>query len=378
MLRQGAATIGWGLFCASSWTWCIGMYLPIILIRWFGWPGLLVFLVPNVFGCAAFGYLCSRERSERIGRDHAPALALFSAVTIAFQVFFVAWVAREAGFADALGSGVPIGWLAAFICAAAALLVSLAPDRAWPWLGSIATFASLTLWLVLDTGGFARLPLEGNHAPRLLLYAAPIVVFGFLLCPWLDATFHRARRLAPSVHAFGVFGLSFMAVIVLTALYAEEGRALLLSAVLAHLLGQTTFTVAAHVRELRLARTPSGRRARIAAILLPIAGGALAADLPVHPETTYLLFLGAYGLLFPAYVLLFMAPAAWGGHVWPRSAAGFAAFAILVLALAPFAMVGFLELKTWLLPIPVVIVVVAALLVSRRSRPNPTTGHTTA
>ena len=42
------ATVAWGLFCSNSWTWCIGMYLPVILLRSFGWPGFLAFVIPNV------------------------------------------------------------------------------------------------------------------------------------------------------------------------------------------------------------------------------------------------------------------------------------------------------------------------------------------
>ena len=33
------------------------MYLPVILLRRFGWLGFLAFAVPNVLGCAAFGYV---------------------------------------------------------------------------------------------------------------------------------------------------------------------------------------------------------------------------------------------------------------------------------------------------------------------------------
>lgn len=365
MLSRSAATIGWGFFCASSWTWCIGMYLPVILIRHFGWPGFLLFAIPNVIGCAGFGYLCSREQSRRIVADHAPALSLFAAVTVAYQIFFVAWVAGDAGLAPP-ASTLPIGWLAAFLCAAAALVLSAAPDRAWPWLGSIATLGSLLLWYVLDPGSIAALPAAGGEPARALLWAAPIIVLGFLLCPWLDATFHRARQRSPSRHAFGVFGISFALLILLTAAYTESGAALLLSAVVVHMLGQATFTVAAHLRELRLATTPAGRGARRAVLLAPILVGALAADLPLARETTYYLFLGAYGLLFPGYVLLFMLPRVWGGRVWARSNAGWLAFSLLMLGLAPFASLGFIELKTWLLPIPVVILMLAMLLVGAR------------
>ncbi|MCH2186203.1 hypothetical protein MK280_10050, partial [Myxococcota bacterium] len=84
--------LGWGVYCASSWTWCIGMFLPIILLRLFGWPGFLVFAIPNLVGLVAIGYLCNTERCRAILREHRPAIRLFSAATVAFQLFFLAWV----------------------------------------------------------------------------------------------------------------------------------------------------------------------------------------------------------------------------------------------------------------------------------------------
>ncbi|MEC8319986.1 MAG: hypothetical protein VX012_01160, partial [Planctomycetota bacterium] len=86
-----ASTVGWGCYCASSWTWCIGMFLPIILLARFGWPGFWAFLIPNVLGCAAFGYIFDAESSRRFATDHARAIRWFAAATIAFQVFFLGW-----------------------------------------------------------------------------------------------------------------------------------------------------------------------------------------------------------------------------------------------------------------------------------------------
>lgn len=34
-----ASPILWALFLASSWTWCIGMFLPVLLMRDAGWMG---------------------------------------------------------------------------------------------------------------------------------------------------------------------------------------------------------------------------------------------------------------------------------------------------------------------------------------------------
>ncbi len=360
-MSRAAATIGWGLFCASSWTWCIGMYLPIILIRHWGWPGFWVFAIPNVLGCAGFGYLLSKERSERLCAEHAPAMTLFSAVTVAFQIFFVAWLGKSI-----LGeTTIPAGWLVAAITASLGLFLSILPDRAWPLLGSVTTLASLTLWLAIPAGRLAAVGSSGDQPASALTWAAPIVALGFLLCPWLDRTFHRARQRTPSVHAFGVFGLSFFFLILLTVGYQLDGFAVLVPAVAGHLLGQAAFTTAVHLREVRLSPVPHGGRWRQAAVIVPIIVGALSADLPFERETVYLVYLGAYGLLFPAYVLLMMLPAALGRRPWPRTRGGWVGFALLLAVLAPCCFLGFVDLETWLLPIPVVMLMVAAFAVPR-------------
>src|SRR6267142_6505142 len=93
----------WGIFCACSWTWCIGMYLPRIMIERFGWPGFIVFAVPNVLGCAAFGYVVrNRARSDAITARHGAAMTAFSAVTIAYHLFFIVWM-----FAELIGPSNP-------------------------------------------------------------------------------------------------------------------------------------------------------------------------------------------------------------------------------------------------------------------------------
>ncbi|MDA0295513.1 MAG: hypothetical protein O3A31_05995, partial [Planctomycetota bacterium] len=82
-----AATVGWGAYCACSWTWCIGMFLPIILLGRFGWAGFWAFAIPNLIGCVAFGYLFTPERSRRFATAHAGPIRWFSIATIAFQIF---------------------------------------------------------------------------------------------------------------------------------------------------------------------------------------------------------------------------------------------------------------------------------------------------
>src|SRR5438477_10681451 len=88
-----SSSLAWAAYLAASWTWCIGMFLPVLLVRDFGPLSFAVFAVPNVIGAALMGALLQREgASERIVRGHAPACWLFSFVTLAFQVFFLCWM----------------------------------------------------------------------------------------------------------------------------------------------------------------------------------------------------------------------------------------------------------------------------------------------
>ncbi|MBL8762616.1 MAG: hypothetical protein JNL50_15075, partial [Phycisphaerae bacterium] len=100
----GIATrgLGFGAYLAASWTWCIGMFLPTMLIRDFGGWAFWAFAIPNVVGAAAMGLVLARPGdSERLVAKHWPALSLFSLVTASFQVFFMLWLARSVNFGEA-------------------------------------------------------------------------------------------------------------------------------------------------------------------------------------------------------------------------------------------------------------------------------------
>ena len=51
--RSNAVPLLWALFLGVSWTWVIGMFLPVLLVRDYGMLGWIVFAVPNVVGAAA-------------------------------------------------------------------------------------------------------------------------------------------------------------------------------------------------------------------------------------------------------------------------------------------------------------------------------------
>src|SRR4051812_34962605 len=83
------AWLGWAIYLAMSWTWCIGMFLPVLLVRDYGVWGWVVFVVPNVVGAAAMGWIISDdEHSHLVVTSHRLAAVAFSFITSSFQVFF--------------------------------------------------------------------------------------------------------------------------------------------------------------------------------------------------------------------------------------------------------------------------------------------------
>jgi hypothetical protein len=158
------------------------------------------------------------------------------------------------------------------------------------------------------------------------LWLLPAFVLGFGLCPYLDLTFHRARRSTSPGDgrlAFAVgFGGVFLLMTAFSLLYAQwlapavvgQKIAPLAGLFLAvHLIAQSAFTVAAHARELSGRRTFGAAFPKIGmGVLVLIAGsvalGAFASKTSFawrgHTlgEIVYWCFLGFYGFVFPTYV----------------------------------------------------------------------------
>src|SRR5438045_4364218 len=82
----------WAIYLAMSWTWCIGMFLPVLLVRDYGVWGWIVFAVPNVVGAAAVGWLYRCRHGHPVTQAHARAISLFSLLTAGFQIYFACWV----------------------------------------------------------------------------------------------------------------------------------------------------------------------------------------------------------------------------------------------------------------------------------------------
>ena len=331
------AAIGWAFYVAVSWTWVIGMFLPVLLVRDFGLLGWAAFAVPNIVGAASVGWLMKspRQSAEFVLR-HRPAVTAFSAITISFQITIYFWL---------LGSLFPVftdAWQI-FIPTAIVLLLSgplgtLLPVKfgreriiaAAVWLASAAALIALLIF------GWLERPAVEAVEPLNLGGLALSCGLGFLLCPYLDVTFHAARQAAGdrSRLAFAVgFFVLFPVMIGFTLLYAiglpglmrgqfddrVNGLATLL--LMIHLTLQVLATNYFHATALRRLDAATGRQANVLAsggfwlaalIVWAFVGWLMSRQVFVYNdllpysggEMLYRGFLTFYGLIFPAYLLL--------------------------------------------------------------------------
>ncbi|MBX3373087.1 MAG: hypothetical protein KF817_04575 [Phycisphaeraceae bacterium] len=392
-------TAGWGLFCASSWTWCIGLYLPVILLERYGWAAFIAFAVPNVCGCAAFGHvLRTRAASVRFESAHAAATWLFSAVTVGFHLFFVLWLAAELlpglGWsitvtAAPAGDPAPAAPAALIVSGAGLALAGTAltwssarSRRAWVWPGIALWIGAMVLAVCLVPAGLgptghATAP-GGAPAPSAgVLSLVPVIAAGFLLCPFLDLSFHRALRESDSPQSFTIFAIAFAPVLVLTTAiwFGRAGRdgpgpavSIAAAAALAHVSLQVLFTTAVHLREIRtrwMTVSPAVRMAAGAAFTLPAIAyvtGRITGVPRLGGEAIYLSVLGMYGLVFPAYVLVFAVPRLAAG----RTASNLRRFAVAMVLLLPFYEAGFIRDRPAALLIPGAVLVLFVIIRAAR------------
>ncbi len=210
-----SSTLGWALFLGMSWTWCIGMFAPVLLVRDYGLIAWFIFAIPNVVGAAAMGWVLARPgAADRVAWSHRGAGVFFSIVTIAFHGFFIDWIIRGL-----------VGWIALALTPVLALAMVLV-GRARRW-ADLALAGAVFLFSVgaivaygINADGFT-VAAEARAGSALELAALSAAsVFGFALCPYLDLTFLRARqatapRAAASAFTLG-FGAFFLLMIVLT------------------------------------------------------------------------------------------------------------------------------------------------------------------
>ncbi|MGE3108712.1 MAG: hypothetical protein AB7G11_05995 [Phycisphaerales bacterium] len=405
--------LGWAAYLACSWTWCIGMFLPVLLVRDYGIWGFIVFAVPNVLGAAAMGWvLRSRRSADLIVSHHRWAVRRFSWVTIAFHLFFLGWIVTiiAPDYWNVVWRQSDMALFVGAIALGIALMVVLVALRRLAAAAWLVWAASIILGvLVLRAGAWDQLVASRQSSifrsfrPEALMFLAPAVVFGFALCPYLDATFLLTRRSLDPRHSrfafsFG-FGALFAVMILLTLGYSAAmipttsvvpigGLApAMFAALLPHLILQSAFTIAVHLHAVPRSQARVPRAALIAgAIILGlglIAAGTLASDHNYKNrllgEVIYRLFMSFYGLVFPAYVWICMIPtrgAAGEVHRGLDGAEGrvkIIAWLASVAIAAPAYWMGFIERQTvWLAPgLLVVLGARLVVLLALRSRTVP-------
>lgn len=389
-------TIGWAAYLGCSWTWCIGMFLPVLLLRDFGVWGFVVFAIPNVVGAAAMGWvLRNRRLAAAIYDQHRAACAAFTCVTVAFQLFFLVWALRSAG-----KGWISPGWIAVVAAAGALLLLLFRRGR-------LELVASIGIWLISAGVALCLLSRGALHAglaapPQLdagtLAWLAPVCLFGFMLCPYLDATFHRACRESPDPRpAFGIgFGVFFFAMILFTLGYAslllpmtgDESawqRMHHADLVRAHVVVQLAFTILVHLlcwmRPTRDSRAMRGAKSiAIAAAVVLVGFGAPMVAHVIPPiaglsgyEVMYRTYMAFYGLVFPAYVWICMIPTrdAHSGTLGSRGQRKLAVLGATILIALPFYWMGFIERQTQYLAPGLGLLLASRLLVLGERRLKP-------
>ena len=376
------ANCGWGIFCAVSWTWCIGMWLPILLIHRFGWAGFWLIAIPNVLGCAGMGYVLRSQGASRKAVTQAGlSVTWFSTVTIAYHLFFLSMIATFMTWAFAPDPG--LVWLSLWIPIAVfviAWFVSYLPTILWLVFASIIFAATIVTFLIIGPDNLDHVGDLAEQAPSGAVGAAPMFALGFLLCPHLDATLHRARQAVNGPHAFSIFGIGFAFTMVFVASYAMYAPYALPSLILAFFVYQAIFTIAAHLRELRLgeqftSRGEVNRGSKRFYMLSPLTvplifwlalmvGGTALDEMSL--ERGYFRFLVMYGLVFPAIMLIWLPNRTKTSLVW---------LVVILCISLPIAEHGMFWAPTWWLVIPVFLIVGSAVMLNRSNRPrtNPIT-----
>ena len=399
-----------GMYLATSWTWCIGMFLPVILLRDFGWWAWVAFALPNVIGAAAMGAALKREgASQAMVAAHAPMMRVFSIVTLAFQAFFLAWL-----FSDLDSGLLRAAMLALVLC----VLILPGLHSSWPiWsrvsTGVVYVISLACAGLYVAQVGLPILPATKVSQAADLALLAPVLIVGFALCPYLDLSFHAARQRTPGrtgTLAFVVgFGVLFLAMIVFTLFYTPAalntlplspaaaatrivqggsssslgglvlgGLSVAGLAVLVHLVAQAAITAGIHQsfsRRHSLAGSHAGvdrnsssgvfdkipTLAWVALLLVPVGiliGMPSYAGLSMF-ELCYRAFMGFYGLIFPAYVWVCVLPTF--GLATKPTKRHWRAFVIAVVIAMPFFWFGFIE-REYVMLVPGVLALLASRL----------------
>lgn len=339
------------------------MYLPVLLYDRYGWQGAVVFAVPNLLGIVLFGRVVrTAAMSRAMTIAHRPAMIWFSIVTVAFHVFFLAWIWPVELQTGAIGPMVfsPAVFLVSVLtaqlrdgallrCGIAVLTVSL-----------VMLVLSLVDLGQIAQGGAGNAPIAARPAvwpagdPGSSIFLLPVFSLGFLMCPYFDLTFHRAYQAVGGGRngalTFMIFALLFAVMLAFTAVYSVTG---LTWVVTIHITCQSWITMTLHLRELEKVRSRRDPRALTRIVRwLPL----LAIVPAAVPLVDYLHWYAFYGIVFPAIGMLVIVRRHWL-HRCPASPLEL--FGVILLSL-PLGYYGFKIHGEWLLLIPAAMLIIFA------------------
>lgn len=368
--------LGWAFYLASSWTWCIGMFLPVILLRDYGAWGWVIFVIPNILSACAMPYILRKSSASiEIVEKHKIACVVFSIFTIIFHIYFIGWISALIPNAFILISGIMlflvyIFWL---FTRASCLLVAFIV-----WILSFVCFI-----LAFNVVPIEKIDLFkcGNliYNTNALLYLTPVCMFGFLLCPYLDLTFYKARQSNNLTNSKIIFTIGFCILFLLmmsfTFFYAMpiasifQGIPYVLKdqnqlpqvyiyIIFFHMLIQSGFTLTIHLRSVfniinkHQKMNLSFLILSLMVYILPIIfnGKNTFLDITIN-EIIYRSFMAFYSLIAPMYVFLFIIPKK--GENISLSKNNLIIWIIVMLFALPFYVIAFLGVKwgleVWLL-----------------------------
>lgn len=394
----------WGVFLGISWTWVIGMWLPVVLISDFGSSAFLIFAIPNCLGAAAMGYvLRTPEDSARFVSRHRAACKLFSQVTLAFQFYVLAsmmpWIdsSNNASAPEDITRSLCV--IAPFMLALVAGAKRFRRSVASTSLAFIIFIVSLVCGACfIATETIVSVPFVDPSRPSSHYVGLALVcMFGFILCPYLDLTFHRARQAlttrsqSRAGFTFG-FCVIFASMIAITSAYAAIDwntftpihPGYLPAILYIHIGLQVAFKVLAHGGYLTgsvSAATDTQSRFSLGSISAVVIIGICFAILQTffsrvassylyvemnHFEIIYRAFLGMYGLVFPTYIWLCSCPVGpWNTGPTRRNLR--VCGATIALAL-PFFTLGFIGKSYDSIMIGCVIILIAKFITQRSLR----------
>lgn len=291
------------------------MFLPVILQKDFGNGAWLFFIICNVVGATAFPFFInSCEKSKLFVQTHDAACALFSAITIIFQLFFIGWVLSYLSIIE-------IGWALLFIGMLFLIIqytgFSIASVLVWGLSLLVFLAYSMSQPNILIMQKLADQLFAVNSQA---LYALPLLVLGFLLCPYLDLTFHKVVQAAHTKSEQGNrisfligFPFLFTMLMIFSLIYTDMAGQILLSprelfvqyapiikALFFYFIMQASFTSMAHWIEMKKYISYKKKLTIISIIIFTMAVAFFNSVL--INETAYRFFMAFYGVIAPAYI----------------------------------------------------------------------------